>query len=121
FMSGKNLFGEGGAFAPMLKNVIEKALEGEMAAIWRRAFVPRATNAGGKGKKTLKSGLGTFEIDTPQDRHSSFEPEIVKKRQTILADNLSEKIIGLYGLGISYRDISAHIKECTTRRSPIRS
>ena len=30
FMSGKNLFGEGGAFAPMLKNVIEKALEAEM-------------------------------------------------------------------------------------------
>lgn len=35
----------------------------------------------------------------------------MKKRQTILADNLSEKIIGLYGLGMSYRDISAHIKE----------
>ena len=30
FMSGKNLFGEGGAFAPLLKNVIEKALEAEM-------------------------------------------------------------------------------------------
>ena len=35
----------------------------------------------------------------------------MKKRQTILADNLSEKIIGLYGIGMSYRDISAHIKE----------
>ena len=65
----------------------------------------------GRGKKTLKSSLGSFDIDTPQDRQSSFEPEIVKKRQTILADNLSEKIIGLYGLGMSYRDISAHIKE----------
>ncbi len=65
----------------------------------------------GKGKKTIKSGFGTFDIDTPQDRRSSFGPELVKKRQTILADNLSEKIIGLYGLGMSYRDISAHIKE----------
>jgi len=36
---------------------------------------------------------------------------LVKKRQTILADNLSDKIIGLYGLGMSYRDISSHIKE----------
>ena len=35
----------------------------------------------------------------------------MKKRQTILADNLSDKILGLYGLGMSYRDISAHIKE----------
>ena len=65
----------------------------------------------GKGKKTIKSGYGTFDIDTPQDRQSSFEPELVKKRQTILADNLSDKIIGLYGLGMSYRDISSHIKE----------
>ena len=30
FMSGKNLFGKGDAFAPMMKNVIEKALEAEM-------------------------------------------------------------------------------------------
>lgn len=36
---------------------------------------------------------------------------MVKKRQTILAENLSDKIIGLYGLGTSLRDISSHIKE----------
>ena len=36
---------------------------------------------------------------------------MVKKRQTILADSLSDKIIGLYGLGMGYRDIAAHIKE----------
>src|SRR5690606_15012524 len=92
-------------------NVIEKALEGEMAAHLEEGLRSKGNKRNGKGKKTLKSGLGTFEIDTPQDRHSSFEPEIVKKRQTILADNLSEKIIGLYGLGMSYRDISSHIKE----------
>ena len=111
FMSGKNLFGEGGAFAPMLKNVIEKALEAEMASHLDGEQRVRGNKRNGKGKKTLKSGFGTFDIDTPQDRQSSFEPELVKKRQTILADNLSEKIIGLYGLGMSYRDISAHIKE----------
>jgi len=111
FMSGKNLFGEGGAFAPMLKNVIEKALQGEMDGHLDEAERTKGNKRNGKGKKTLKSGFGTFDIDTPQDRQSSFEPELVKKRQTILADNLSEKIIGLYGLGMSYRDISAHIKE----------
>jgi len=111
FMSGKNLFGEGGAFAPMLKNVIEKALQGEMDGHLDEGQRTKGNKRNGKGKKTLKSGFGTFDIDTPQDRQSSFEPELVKKRQTILADNLSEKIIGLYGLGMSYRDISAHIKE----------
>lgn len=59
-------------------------------------------------KNTIKSVEGTFEIETPQDRNSSFELHLVKKRQQ---DNLSEKIIGLYGLEMSYRDIVAHIKE----------
>jgi len=62
-------------------------------------------------KATNKSGFGSFDIETPEDRHSNFQPELVKKRQSILADNLSDKIIGLYGLGMSYRDISSHIKE----------
>src|SRR5690554_7433717 len=64
-----------------------------------------------KGKKTVKSAHGSFDIATPQDRQSSFEPDIVKKRQTILADSLADKIIGLYGLGMGYRDICGHIKE----------
>jgi len=71
----------------------------------------RGNKRNGKGKKTIKSSTGSFEIATPQDRHSSFEPELIKKRQTILAESLEEKIIGLYGLGISYRDISRHIQE----------
>ena len=111
FMSGKSLFGKDGAFAPMLKNFIEKALEAEMDGYLNEGERSKGNKRNGRGKKTVKSGFGTFDIDTPQDRQSSFEPELVKKRQTILADNLSDKIIGLYGLGMSYRDISAHIKE----------
>ena len=111
FMSGKSLFGKDGAFAPMLKNVIEKALSAEIEAHLDSNEREQGNKRNGKGKKTLKSSFGSFDIEPPQDRHSSFEPEIVKKRQTILADNLSDKIIGLYGLGMSYRDISSHLKE----------
>lgn len=111
FMSGKSLFGKDGAFAPMLKSFIEKALESEMEDHLDIQERSSGNKRNGKGKKTIKSGFGSFEIETPQDRNSSFEPELVKKRQSILADNLSDKIIGLYGLGMSYRDISSHIKE----------
>jgi transposase-like protein len=55
--------------------------------------------------------VGSFEIETPQDRQSNFDPQIIKKRETILTDSLESKIIGLYGLGLSLRDISNHIKE----------
>lgn len=107
-LSGKSLFGKEGAFAPMLKGFIEKALQIEMDSHLESS---ENNKRNGKGKKTIKSSLGSFEITTPTDRKSDFEPELIKKRQTILAENLSEKIIGLYGLGMSLRDISDHIKE----------
>lgn len=109
--SGKSLFGKDGAFAPLLKNFIEKALEAEMEEHLNDEERSQGNKRNGKGKKTIKSFAGSFQIETPQDRHSSFEPELIKKRQTILAESLEEKIIGLYGLGMSYRDISRHIKE----------
>lgn len=109
--SGKSLFSKDGAFAPLLKGFIEKALESEMEDHLDESERIRGNKRNGKGKKTIKSSTGSFEIATPQDRHSSFEPELIKKRQTILAESLEEKIIGLYGLGMSYRDISRHIQE----------
>ena len=109
--SGKSLFGKDGAFAPLLKNFIEKALDAEMDGHLDDEQRDQGNKRNGKGKKTIKSSSGSFEIDTPQDRHSSFEPELIRKRQTILAESLSGKIIGLYGLGMSYRDISKHIEE----------
>lgn len=110
-LSGKSLFGKDGAFAPMLQSFIDKALEAEMETHLSEEERAKGNKRNGKGSKTLKTSEGSFEISTPQDRHSSFSPELVKKRQTILADNLADKIIGLYGLGMSYRDICAHIKE----------
>jgi len=108
---GQSLFGKGGAFAPLLKNFLEEALEAEMENHLDQRSRELGNKRNGKRLKTLKTHEGSFEIETPKDRLSSFEPQIVKKRETILADNLQEKIIGLYGLGMSYRDISKHIKE----------
>lgn len=47
----------------------------------------------------------------PRDRNAEFDPQIVRKRETILAESLEQKIIGMYGHGMSLRDISAHIKD----------
>jgi putative transposase len=65
----------------------------------------------GHGHKKVKTKEGTFDLLTPRDRDGVFEPQIVRKRETILAESLESKVIGLYGLGMSLRDISEHIKE----------
>jgi len=111
FKTGKPLFGKDGAFAPLLQSFLEKALEAEMEAHLDQEERSGGNKRNGKGKKTVKSSSGELTISTPQDRQSSFEPEIIKKRETILAENLEDKIIGLYSLGMSLRDISDHIKE----------
>lgn len=100
-MTGKSLLGKDGAFVIILKSFIEKALEAEMESHLSDT----------EHSKGNKSNEGVFELEVPIDRQSNFEPALVKKRQTILAENLSDKIIGLYGLGMSLRDISSHIKE----------
>ena len=65
----------------------------------------------GKGTKRVKTAAGSLKINSPRDRLGSFEPEIIKKRETIVAQSLEDKIIGLYGLGMSLRDISSHSRE----------
>src|SRR5690606_30866102 len=54
---------------------------------------------------------GELLLTTPEDRKSTFSPQIVKKRETVLADNLAPQIIGLYSKGMSFRDISDHIQQ----------
>ena len=111
FKNGTPLLGKDGAFAPMLKQFIESALEAEMSAHLDGQQRELGNKRNGKRSKIIKSEFGELEIATPQDRQSSFEPHLVKKRQIVLADNLAPKIISLYGNGMSLRDISSHIKE----------
>ena len=109
--TGESLFGQEGAFAPLLKNFLEEALNAEMDNHLDEPQRATGNKRNGQKTKTIKTKEGSFELATPQDRQSSFEPKIIKKRETILADSLQEKIIGLYGLGTSLRDISQHIQE----------
>ena len=109
--TGKPLLGKGGALGPLFKSFLEAALEAELEEHFQENKEEQINRRNGHGTKLLRTSEGTMELTTPRDRSGSFEPEIVKKRQTILADSLEDKILGLYGLGMSLRDISAHIKE----------
>ena len=111
FRSGKSLFGKDGAFGPMLQDFLNAALEAEGDAFLNEEERSGGNRKNGYNRKSLRTADGTIEIATPRDREGEFEPQIVKKRETILAESLEQKIIGMYGLGMSFRDISQHLKE----------
>jgi transposase-like protein len=113
FRSGKSLTGKGGAFAPLLKQFIEIALESELDAHLAKSKDGESLSnrRNGKTRKTIRTNQGAFEIETSRDRNGDFEPSLVAKRERVLADSLQDRIIGMYGLGTSLRDISAHIEE----------
>ena len=110
---GKDLLGKGGILTPFLKQCLEASLEGEMDSHMANCLEePAPTNhRNGKMTKQMRSPSGSFELEVPRDRDSSFEPQIVKKRQTVLNASLDNKILALYGLGMSYQDIANHLEE----------
>ena len=113
FRGGEKLTGKGGLLAPLIKQLTEAALEAEVEShIADDVLSGRKNRRNGSNKKTIKgTSDGTFELETPRDRNGTFEPQIVKKHQTTISNEIEEKIISMYGLGMSYRDISSHIEE----------
>lgn len=107
---GKPLTGTDGIFTPLLKMILEASLEGEIVSHVQETK-PLKNRRNGKAKKIVNSGLGSFELETPRDRNGSFEPQTVSKRQVSLSSDIDKKIVGLYGLGLSYSDIQQHVKE----------
>jgi putative transposase len=109
--AGKSLVGVEGALTPLIKQIIEASLEGELEAHLNNSDDGENNRRNGKLKKTVKSDVGSFELETPRDRNSTFEPQLVKKRQTILNAALDDKILALFCLGMSYEDISKHLSD----------
>ena len=66
----------------------------------------------GKMQKQVQTSMGEVTVSTPRDRNATFEPQFIKKkRETILAEGVADRIIGLYALGNSTREISDWMKE----------
>src|SRR5574344_1125773 len=107
----KPLLGKGGAFAPLLEKLLNAALEGEMDAHMDSEERSLGNRRNGYTSKQVQTGMGEVTVHTPRDRDSRFEPEFIKKRERILADSVSDRIIGLYALGNSTREISYWMEE----------
>jgi transposase-like protein len=104
----KNFMGDKGVFTPLLKHFLEKALSLELEQHLKQ---DAENKRNGISTKTIKSSAGEFELATPRDRNSTFAPEIVAKRQVVLDDDLCEKVLSMYGKGMSYSDIKKFLSE----------
>ena len=104
---GKDLSGQDGILTPLIKQLTEAAMKAELDEHLTSDDTPNRRH--GCTSKTMKSPAGEFELKTPRDRSGTFEPQIVKKHQTHLTDELERKVIGLFALGNSYQDIRGHI------------
>ena len=99
-------------YTQLLQRVINRSLDAEMDAHLgyakhdKDATGARANSRNGGTKKTVKGTFGEVEIRTPRDRAATFEPQLVKKRQTRLGD-FEDKILALYARGMSTRDIES--------------
>jgi putative transposase len=79
-----------------------------------KSSAPRGRGASntrnGTTAKTLRTEFGDVPIDVPRDRDGSFEPQLVKKRQTRFA-GFDAKILALYARGMTVRDIQGHLED----------
>ena len=107
--AGKGIGGKDGALTPLIKQLTEMALQAELETHLSQDLERNRKN--GTSSKTMKSANGTFELETPRDRNGSFEPELVKKNQTHMSDELESKMLSLFALGNSYSQIADHIEE----------
>lgn len=107
--AGAKIDGKDGVLAPLIKQLTEAVLQAELESHLTSEINKNRKN--GKSIKTMKSSVGEFELDVPRDRNGSYEPQIVKKHQTHMSDNIEQKILSLYALGNSYSQISEHIEE----------
>lgn len=66
---------------------------------------PRDNYRNGTKGKNIRSSYGEFQVDVPQDRNSTFEPQVVKKHQKDISE-IDQKIISMYAKGLTTRQIS---------------
>ena len=101
------------ALKDLLGGTIKSMMESEMDEHLGYENYERSDNdnyRNGTKRKTVRSNYGEFQIDVPQDRQSSFEPKVVKKRQKDIS-GIDQQIISMYARGLTTRQISEQIEE----------
>src|SRR5580765_6197501 len=111
----EDLIGETGLLKQLTKALIERALDAELTQhLGYEKHDPAGYHSGnsrnGASAKTVVGEFGEITVETPRDRNSSFEPQILKKHQTRF-DGFDKKILSMYARGMTTREIQGHLQE----------
>ena len=101
------------ALRDLLSGTIQDMLESEMNEHLGYDKYERSEEnnyRNGTKPKTVRSKYGEFKVNVPQDRKSSFEPQIVPKRKKDIS-GIEEKIISMYAKGMTTTQISETIED----------
>jgi len=101
------------ALKDLLGSSLEIMLESEMnehLGYEKYQTSDNSNSRNGHKTKKVRSTLGEMELSVPQDRESSFKPQVVPKRQKDISE-IENKIISMYGLGMTTRQITEQIDE----------
>jgi len=112
---GIELVGPNGLLNQLTKNVLETALDAEMAEhLGYDKHDPAGRGSGnsrnGSRAKTVFTEIGPVEIEVPRDTNSTFDPVIVKKRQRRLT-GVDEIVLSLTAKGLTTGEIAAHFDD----------
>jgi len=100
-------------FKAILKEVIQTASQEELTSHLgydKHQSSDKTNSRNGYNDKTINSKYGQFDVSIPRDRESTFEPQLVKKREVLL-DGSEDLILSLYTKGMSVRDIQHHLDD----------
>ena len=65
----------------------------------------------GFSQKTMHTSYGDMELDIPRDRKGEFEPQVIKKYQNTVTQDMEEKILSMYAKGMTTSDIESHMRD----------
>ena len=106
----QSLFKE--TIAEFMEKGLDAELEGELGYS-KYDYRNKETNnsRNGHSSKTLRTSFGEVEVSVPRDRKSEFEPQLLKKNQTSISQDIEEKILSMYAKGMTTGDIETHIRD----------
>ena len=113
--TAEEIAGPDGLLGQLTRRLLNRALEAELSE--HLGYEPGEAPPGGVGNarngrpsKTILTDQGPLRIRSPRDRKGTFEPQIVKKRQTRWV-GFDDRVISLYARGLTVREIQGHLAE----------